>query len=272
MERVLLTSLLEAGEEQGQKEYRSWKKTALEKAKRDVQSVAGWSVVTPQAIKNKIDNWKKNWKIWEHLTLQSGFGVDEYGMVTGDPHALEAYFTAQPEARRFKLKPLQFAKELGQLFSVLTTGGNAVTVDDLINQTTDDTSPSPSSSSEVSSVVGSKRSAPASVTSSSKRRRMVVDQLGRLTTQLSNLVAAMQQDYQRDAIQIVELEYQHLPYKLKMALIYAFENEYTAKVFCLVGPAMRPSWVRQLLLDRREIIIGSGVDLEQFNAAIDSFE
>ena len=59
MERVLLTSLLEAGEEHGQRADSSWKKPASEKAKRDVQSVAGRPVVTQQAIKNKIDVWKK---------------------------------------------------------------------------------------------------------------------------------------------------------------------------------------------------------------------
>lgn len=79
-----------------------------------------------------------------------------------------------------------------------------MSVEDLISQPADDTSPSLSYSSEVSSVVGSKRSAPVSATSSLKSCQVAADQLGHqlsgLTTQLSNLVAAMQKDYQRDAM------------------------------------------------------------------------
>ena len=112
MEIALATSLLEAGDERGQRSDNSWKKQAWEQAKIDVQAVAGASIVTVPSLKNKVDAWKKNWKVWEHLISQSGFGIDDYGCVTGDEEALKAYFAAHPDARKFKSKPLKLAEEL----------------------------------------------------------------------------------------------------------------------------------------------------------------
>jgi hypothetical protein len=74
---------------------------ALEQARRDVQAVAGASVVTVKSLNNKLDSWKKNFKLWEVLTRLSGFSVVN-GVVTAELKALEAYFTAHPEAAKFK--------------------------------------------------------------------------------------------------------------------------------------------------------------------------
>jgi hypothetical protein len=41
--------------------------------------------------KNKIDNLKREWRVWSDSTKQSGFGADNIGRVTGDERVLETY-------------------------------------------------------------------------------------------------------------------------------------------------------------------------------------
>jgi hypothetical protein len=90
-----------------------------------------------------------------------------------------------------------------------------------------------------------KRSASSSVARSVRlaKRSTATDCLGRelrgLTNQLKALVAAIEKDYQRDAIKVF-LYYYHVLYKaLKLAIIEAFKKEYTAKAFCIMKPNMR---------------------------------
>ncbi|KAF1942723.1 hypothetical protein EJ02DRAFT_160275 [Clathrospora elynae] len=82
----------------------------------------------------------------------------------------------------------------------------------------------------------------------------------------------METDYQRDAIRIVEHQYDELPSVLKYAVIEAFEKEYVAKTFCVMRPESRQKWVRKLLVDRKERIIGVDMNSEQFDSAIESIE
>jgi len=162
---------------------------------------------------------------------------------------------------------------------VLATGGDAVSIEELVSQSIE-RSPTPSQSvsraaSEASSVP-SKRSASTSIVSSSKRRLAPADRIGRelggLTAQLANLVAVMEIDYQRDAIRIVEEQYKMLQAPLKYAVLEAFEKEYIAKTFCVMRPESRRKWVRKLPLDRKPMILGVDLSSEQFDSAMDSIE
>lgn len=115
-----------------------YKKEAWEYARNEVQRVAGGAIITVTHCKNKLDGFKKNWKVWIDLTNQSGFGVDAQGVVTGPDHALEAYFEAHKDARKFKYKPIKYEKLLRRLFEgVLATGQQAMSVEDLINKPAD---------------------------------------------------------------------------------------------------------------------------------------
>jgi hypothetical protein len=78
--------------------------------------------VTASYCKNKHDNLKKDWKVWVELTNQSGFGVGDNSVVTSLLEALEAYFEAYKDARKFKYRPIKFIESLCQLFDrVLVT-------------------------------------------------------------------------------------------------------------------------------------------------------
>ena len=82
----------------------------------------------------------------------------------------------------------------------------------------------------------------------------------------------MEIDYQRDAIRIVEEQYEMLQAPLKYAVLEAFEKEYIAKTFCVMRPESRRKWVRKLLLDRKPMILGVDLSSEQFDSAMDSIE
>ena len=281
MEAALAESLIHASN-CGQRSDNSWKKSAWEQAKIRVQAVPGPSIVTIPGLKHKVDAWKKDWKIWDHLTSQSGFGVNEDGCVVADEDALNAYFAAHPEALKFRAKPLKMAEELRQLFGgLLATGSYATSAEDTVSLSIED-SPTPSQSvsrgaSEVSLATPSsnKRSASNSATGPRKRAapadRVGCDLAG-LTTQIASLIAVMEKDYQRDAIQIFEEKYGVLPSSLKLAVMRAFEKDYFAKQFCVMRPASRRKWVQKLLLDSKDSIISDRFDSEQFDSAVDSVE
>jgi hypothetical protein len=292
MEEALVAALVTAVD-RGHRADSGYKKEAWEYAKTEVQRVAGPAkLVTASHCKNKHDNLKKDWKVWVELTNQSGFGIGDNGVVTGPPEALEAYFEAHKDARKFKYRPIKFAESLRQLFDgVLATGQEVMTVDDLINARADDAADSierdlsvtPRASSwsrEYSEpiVTPRKRSASSSVTGSvrSAKRSTATDRLGRelggLTDQLEALVAAMEKDYQRDAIKVFLHHYHVLHEALKLAIVEAFEKEYAAKAFCVMKPNMRRKWVRQQLLRRREIIVSTELEADEFDAAIKSVQ
>jgi hypothetical protein len=123
-----------------------------------------------------------------------------------------------------------------------------------------------------------KRSASSSIARSvqSAKRSTATDRLGRelrgLTDQLKALVAAIEKDYQRDAIKVF-LHHYHVLYKaLKLAIVEAFKKEYTAKAFCVMKPNMQRKWVQQQLLRRKEIIISTELEADEFDAAIKSVQ
>jgi hypothetical protein len=276
MEAAFIAALLEASE-QGQRADNSWKKQAWEQAKKDVQAVAGSSNVTLASLKNKLDSWKKDWRVWEQLSRQSGFSVVD-GVVVGDPVALESYFATHPEASKFKNRPLKFADELAQLFAgTLATGGDVMTVEDIISQTIESSpTPSRSVSCAVSEASSSKRSATSSGASSTRKRLAPADRVGRqiggLADQLTDLISVMRTDYQRDAIQVIEEEYEVLHAALRFAVIEVFSEEFKAKTFCVMRSESRRKWVRKLLLERRHLLVDFELTGEEFDSAIEGVD
>lgn len=287
MEEALIEALITAVDERGLRADSGYKKEAWEYAKREVSRVAGPAKsVSIINCKNKHDSFKKDWKTWQDLTSLSGFSLDERGVVTRESEALDAYFRAHPEARKFKKKPLAHIESLRHLFSsVLATREAAMSIEDLLDPAISierDASieqyPQPQRRESEALIAPRKRSASSSVTSSvrmSKRdtsSQAVEEGIGGLATQLKALVTAMSEDYQRDALRIFQLQYQVLHPALQLAIVAAFEKEYTAKFFCMMKPDMRRRWVHRELLNRREIIVATDLEEEQFEQEMESID
>ncbi|KAH8730725.1 hypothetical protein GQ44DRAFT_822893 [Phaeosphaeriaceae sp. PMI808] len=69
----------------------------------------GWradSGYKAEAWANKHNALKKDWKVWVDLTNQSRFEIGPDRVVNADCGALETYFRAHKDARKFKNKPL----------------------------------------------------------------------------------------------------------------------------------------------------------------------
>ncbi|KAF2025027.1 hypothetical protein EK21DRAFT_117223 [Setomelanomma holmii] len=174
------------------------------------------------------------------------------GLVTGDPDALEAYYKAHKDARKFRSQPVRWEMELRQLFEgVLATGEDVLSPADLIKESIEsDSSAVETPSRTVNTTVRRtveiprKRVASSALPSSSKGKKITSsDRLGRelagLAEQLESLVATMDKDYQRDAIKVFMKDYRALHPSFKLAIVEAFEKEYSVKTFYVLKPDMR---------------------------------
>jgi hypothetical protein len=92
--------------------------------------------ITIKQIKSKHDVHKRDWKVWKELCSQSGWGWDEdKGTPIASEEVMDTYFTAHPDAAKFRDTPLPFLEELTELFEgVVATGNYAVTPDESFNQ------------------------------------------------------------------------------------------------------------------------------------------
>ncbi|KAH4299198.1 hypothetical protein HBH64_046680 [Parastagonospora nodorum] len=258
MEEALVKALV-SEVERGHRTDSGYKKEAWEAAREAVQRVA-----SPR---------------------QSGFGVDENGVVTAAPEALEAYFEAHKEARKFKLRPIKYEASLRLLFEgVLATGQDAMDINDLAKESFErdpsavpDERQAPSQRESFLVVTPRKRSA-TSCTPSSVRstKRGVTDcigrELGELAEHFEAFVSATEKDYQRDALKTFLKQYDVLQPTLRLAIVEAFEKEYTAKLFCLMKPPMRRKWVQKELLRRRDDIVSAGFAEDEFDRVMESVQ
>jgi hypothetical protein len=263
MESVLVDALVHQVVNNAKRADSGYKKDAWEYAKSEVARVAGdGKVVTISHCKNKHDAHKRDWRIWSTLTSQSGFTVTADGLVDGDAEALERYFDAHPEARKFKDKGIKFADGLRQLFDgVLATGEDSVGVEDsmrsqLSSTDTDDVAESIERSSSVRprSITPAKRAGDPLVSGPRKKRGTVNDRLTRglqeIAAQIEAMVIVMETDHQKKAVQLFLQSFSKLHPLLLLEVVSMFDTEFVAKSFTLFQPELRKVWVQQQLLKR----------------------
>ena len=67
-------------------------------------------------VKTQCGTIKKHFREFEKYANQSGFGMDENGMVTGPPEALSEYYASNPQAKQIANGPLPLYDDLLTLF------------------------------------------------------------------------------------------------------------------------------------------------------------
>lgn len=71
--------------------------------------------VTRDKVKNKVENMKRDWRLWDELCSKSGWPIDSNsGCPIGD--GMEDFLAAHPQSIKFAKKPLFMAREPEQLF------------------------------------------------------------------------------------------------------------------------------------------------------------
>lgn len=236
-----------------------YKKQVWGHAARRVQQVVGRRfVVTEKQCRSKHDYLKADWKAWEALVNQSGFGVDSSGCVTAPEHVLTAYVNAHPEARKFLKSPLQFEELHRQLFEgVMATGSGALTVDDMIYSV--ERSPSASLDSD-----------PEHRTARRYHRRKlkearqdkISEGLQEIAAYLGKLDVQPSVDVQERAISVFMEAYAGLDFSLQNVVVDAFEREYDAKRFLSLPVQARNQWIIMKLRKAEEEGGLFGVDVE----------
>ena len=71
---------------------------------------------TKKMLTTQITGMKKNLGIFDAYANHSGLGVDQRGVVTGSPGALNVYYATHPGSVQFANFPLPFYSELLELF------------------------------------------------------------------------------------------------------------------------------------------------------------
>ena len=293
MEQALIESLIDQVINDGKRGDSGYKPQVWEYTKIAVQRVAGSTQeITRQHCKNKHETLKKDWRVWVALTTQSGFSLDENGVVTGDQMALEAYYRAHKEARKFKNTPIKFGEELRQLFEgVLATGEEAVTVEDIIGGSADELAASIEGDSSLTATTTDessppiwqrKRSIPASFdrgrsvrtkkNNSTKAGEQADARFNEMTHFLSALVSTIGSDIQCDAIKSLGVDYHILGPTLQLVLVREFSNEFSAKSYLSLTPELRKRWVKEELESRREALQGVDFDGRSFESIMDSVD
>lgn len=130
MVRAALESLLWSTGH-GQRPNGTFKTEAWNRAVSSVQNAVSEpskrDLVTKPRVRMKIEGLKRDYKAWKAYSNNSGFSVDVDGRPTADREVLDEYFSAHPEARQFRDRPLQYRDELSVLFDgTLATGNNAL--------------------------------------------------------------------------------------------------------------------------------------------------
>lgn len=142
LERVLLRSLEDAVDN-GERAQSGFKDSAWIVACREVKSSAPLEVqqaCSIQTMKNKIDQLKRDYRIWLQLISQSGWTIDEEtGCPSAEPAVMDAYFMVHPQAKKFATKPISHEDELESLFAcTLATGEHSQTAEDSVFRTIED--------------------------------------------------------------------------------------------------------------------------------------
>ena len=248
IERALLEALISELHE-GRRADSGYKKQSWEAAREAVK--AADNLKQPIQIshcKFKHGNFKRDWKVWMEFTDQSGFSVDENGVVTGNSQAIAAYLEAHPEACRFAKAPMKFCDLAQVLFEgVLATGSAVISIETFISQSIEQedtaTSPSTTSPSATSPSVASppamspamlplKRARAESVSATRKRTALdrMSDRFGKLSYQLSRqtdcqlmMYEASKSDIQQDAIKSF-----HKHFSISMAVFPDLTQSYLA--------------------------------------------
>lgn len=288
MELALLTTLQRElqdtkGAENG------FKRTSFEKARLAVEQASTLRVqLSYTQCRSKYDSFKRDWKAWVELNKQSGFSVDENGVVTGDPEALEYYYERHAEARKFRNKPIKYENILYELFEgTIATGEEAVGATDEQDSSSDSV---PESSTQVQSsaeIVGdidgdtiedtassmadgeSRVTARAGLVARDSRPRQKkpltggaqiiksIDVLGEKLTALSK------PNWQLLAIQSLTNDFAILGDSLRCFLIPAFKDEFIALAFASVSNPMKKILLRQQLVEMRDKLSLAGFDVDE---------
>ena len=95
--------------------------------------------VTLQQIKSKHNNHKKDWKLWKKLCGLSGQKWDKgKGVPVASKEVIEAYFKANPAAKKFRNTPPAFLDLMQELFNgVLVTGSYIKSINKVIKSSID---------------------------------------------------------------------------------------------------------------------------------------
>jgi hypothetical protein len=239
--------------------------------------------VTITHCKNKHDNHKKDWKTWCTLTSQSGFTVTAEGLVDGDAEALDRYFDAHPEARKFKDKGIKYAEELRQLFDgVLATGGAVIRHEELrrSHQSSTDTDDVAESierppSTPPRGTIPNKRAGDALLASGSRKKRAAVTDrltkgLASIASQIEAMVTVMETDHQKQAVELLLQSFNKLHPLLLLEVVSMFDTEFVAKSFTVFRPGLRKVWVKQQLLKRKSSLELVDYDGKSFEDIISS--
>lgn len=292
MEETLIEALVHQVVVCGKRADSGYKKEAWKYACEQVQEVAGSAMImTEEKCKSKHDSFKKDWKTYITLIEQSGFGVDENGVVTGDPIALENYFEKHPEAKKFKTQALKYADELHKLFAgVVATGENVFEIDSDDDELRQPSMPilsversqslvASTKSERASPAIERKRCGTVSVEQnrgSRKRKPTLTDRLGQhlsgIAEQIAALVATLQKDSQREAIIQFMSDFDVLHPALKLTVLEVFSSEYSATSFTCLNAEMRKKWVIRELRKRRESLTDLELDGESFDSLIGEVE
>lgn len=269
---------------EGRRSDNGYKKEAWSEVVKAVQDVGGPAALHSDVCKSKYESLKKDFRVYCALIGQSGFSVDDEGVVTGPPEALDAYFEAHKEARKFKSRGLKYLEQLRVLFDgVLATGQDSMSASDLINSIERDHTETPASPSESRSMslpiqTPRKRAFSNSTASSvrSAKRLTTSNRIGgevkALTTQIKAFVEVMDKDVQVDALELFMERFEPINDLLKLAFVEVFKDEYAAKSFTTLTPKIRLKWVQRELLMRRTDLIGGLINAAEFDAAVDEVD
>lgn len=279
MEDALIEALVYQVVDLAKRADTGYKREAWVYAIAQVQAVAGsGQLITEKPCKNKHDAWKKDWKIYTALISKSGFSVDEDGVVVADPEALEEYFQAHPEARKFKKKAPHYRDEFAKLFEgSMATGQDSVTIERILESVEVEGSVPPS---EGSPQPGQrKRSGTASVEQArggQKRHNTAVDRLGQqlngIARHFESLVATLERDPQSESISVLMRDFKVLHSSLRLKIARIFSEKFEAIAFIGLEPEMRKKWVLEALETRRESLAGVDFDGKGIDSIIESME
>lgn len=280
MEEALIDGLILAACANGKRSDSGYKREAWEHCKKKVQEACySGQTITRDQLKNKHDTFKREYKTWKELSNLSGFAVNEDGTVSGDSDALDRYYEAHPDARKYRTQPLRFADKLSQLFDgIVATGQDAVTIESLLPAASIESSPSTVRSPSTYSIPSNRSSTPRGragyESDNRKSKRAVADRLARkvgdIAEQLEAMVRVMDTDHQRDALLILMSDFMVLHPQLLLKLTELLESELKAKAFKLWPANMRYIWARRELLRARDELVSVDFSLEEFQEAIDA--
>jgi hypothetical protein len=108
MEEAMLNAMVKTMKD-GHVAETGYKPIVWNAAVQAVREAAHANQVSIKQVKSKNESQKKDWRAWEHLCSQSGWGWDdELQVPIAEEDVMDRYFDAHPEASKFRLRALDF--------------------------------------------------------------------------------------------------------------------------------------------------------------------